>query len=152
MEILRFNRDRSNEYKNFIRKYNNVAEFNTLNINTFGVGEKEIFLVVEKGKIRKYNILAYAIVQKDLKYLYIVNSISEEYKNDGTVIFISDFMVKEKMRNKGIGTKLAHYLINFIYLDKDIILQPDGDGNWFWRRFNFISDNISKKATLKMQK
>ena len=120
MEIVRFNRVNKGEYKKFIRKYNNVPEFNILNISNFNVGEKEIFLVIEKGLIKKYKILAYSIIEKDLKYLYIANSISEKYKNDGTVILISDFMVKKRLRRNGIGTKFAKYIIEEIFVDKNI--------------------------------
>ena len=38
------------------------------------------------------------------------------------------------------------------YEDKNIILQPDGDGNWFWKKFGFIPDNISKHLTLILQR
>lgn len=147
MEILRFNKDNYKDYKNFINKYNNSIEFVTLKINNFDIGQKEIFLVIKKSLINKYKILAYSIVEKDLKYLYIANSISESYNNDGTYIFISDFMVKVKARNKGIGTKLAEYLIYETFKDKKILLQPDEDGYWFWKKFNFKKDNISEKET-----
>ena len=147
MEILRFNKDSDKEYKSFINKYNDSKEFITLKINDFNIGQKEIFLVIQKSLIKKYKILAYSIVEKDFKYLYIANSISENYNNDGTYIFISDFMVKKRARNKGIGTKLAEHLINQIYKDKKILLQPDEDGYWFWKKFRFKSDNISEKET-----
>jgi len=152
MEIVRFNRVNKGEYKEFIRKYNNVPEFNILNISNFNVGEKEIFLVIEKGLIKKYKILAYSIIEKDLKYLYIANSISEKHKNDGTVILISDFMVKKRLRRNGIGTKFAKYIIEEIFVDKNIILQPDGDGYYFWKKFKFESDNISEKETWKIKR
>lgn len=147
MEIFEFNKSNSNEYRKFISQYNNIIEFQTLNIQTFNIGEKDIFLLVNKGIVKKYKILAYSIIEKDLKYLYMVYSISKKYQNNGTTIFVSDFMVNRKMRNKGIGTKLAKYLIDNIYIDKKIILQPDGDGNWFWKKFDFVSDKISKKMT-----
>ena len=59
MEILKFNKSNSNIYKEFINRYNKIIEFDILNIQTFNIGEKEIFLVVDKGIIRKYKILAY---------------------------------------------------------------------------------------------
>ncbi len=86
-----------------------------------------------------------------MKYLYIVNLISKKYENNGTTIFVSDFMVKKNLRNKGIGTKLAQYLIDYIYIDKNIILQPDGDGYWFWKKFGFEEDNESEKMTWKIK-
>lgn len=150
MEILRFNKSNSNNYRKFINKYNNIIEFDTLNIQNFNIGEKEIFLLVDKRIVRKYKILAYSIIEKELKYLYIVNLISKKYENNGTTIFISDFMVKKNLRNKGIGTKLAQYLIDYIYIDKNIILQPDGDGYWFWKKFGFEEDNESEKMTWKI--
>ena len=79
MEILKFNKSNSNIYKEFINRYNQIIEFDILNIQTFNIGEKEIFLVVDKGIIRKYKILAYAIIEKDLEYLYIVNSFYHLY-------------------------------------------------------------------------
>ena len=147
MQILKFNKDNSNEYRDFVNKYNNSKEFITLKINNFNVGEKEIFLVVKKGITKQYRIIAYSIIEKNLKYLYMANSISESYSNNGRYIFISDFMVERKARNNGIGTKLAEYLINEIYSNKNILLQPDEDGYWFWRKFGFHSDNISEKET-----
>ena len=60
-------------------------------------------------------------------------------------------MVKKNLRNKGIGTKLAQYLIDYIYIDKNIILQPDGDGYWFWKKFGFEEDNESEKMTWKIK-
>ena len=150
MEILGFNKSNSNNYRKFINKYNNIIEFDTLNIQNFNIGEKEIFLLVDKRIVRKYKILAYSIIEKELKYLYIVNLISKKYENNGTTIFISDFMVKKNLRNKGIGTKLAQYLIDYIYIDKNIILQPDGDGYWFWKKFGFEEDNESEKMTWKI--
>lgn len=150
MKILRFNKSNNNEYRKFIKKYN-IREFYTLSMQTFNIGEKEIFLIVDKGKLRKYKILAYAIIEKDLEYLYIVNSISKEYQNNGTIIFISDFMVRKNLRNKGIGTKFVQYLINHIYVEKNIILQPDEDGYWFWKKFNFENDNKSEKETWKIK-
>lgn len=152
MEILRFNKNNKDEYKKFIGKYNNVPEFNILDISNFNFGEKEIFLAIEKGIMKKYKILAYSIIEKDLKNFYIANSISEKYKNDGTVILISDFIVKEKLRRHGIGSEFAQYLIDEIFLDKDIILQPDGDGYEFWKRFGFETDNISEKETWKIER
>lgn len=147
MQILKFNKDNSNEYRDFVNKYNNSKEFITLKINNFNIGEKEIFLVVKKGLIKKYRILAYSIIEKNLKYLYMANLISESYSNNGRYVFISDFMVKRIARNNGIGTMLAQYLINEIYANKNILLQPDEDGYWFWEKFGFQSDNISEKET-----
>lgn len=43
MEILRFNKSNSNDYRKFINKYNNIIEFDTLNIQTFNIGEKKYF-------------------------------------------------------------------------------------------------------------
>ena len=151
MEILRFNKFNSDDYRKFINKQNNIIEFDTLNIQIFNIGEKEIFLLVNKGIVKKYKILAYSIIEKDLKYLYIVNLISKKYQNNGTTIFVSDFMVKKNLRNEGIGTKLAQYLIDYIYIDKNIILQPDGDGCWFWKKFGFEEDNESEKMTWKIR-
>lgn len=147
MEILKFNKNNGKEYREFIDKYNKKIKFETLDIQTFYGGDKEIFLFVDKGILRKYTILAYSIVEKNLKSLYRVNSISEKHNNDGTYVFISDFMVKTIERNKGIGTKLARYLIDEAFADKNIILQPDEDGYWFWKKFGFESDNISEKET-----
>lgn len=43
MEILKFNKSNSNIYKEFINRYNKIIEFDILNIQTFNIGEKEIF-------------------------------------------------------------------------------------------------------------
>lgn len=147
MKIISFNKENRNEYMNFIKQCKNSWEFRCLENNYFNVGDKEIFLVIEKGLCRKHNIVAYSIVEKDLRYLYKVNFISEIHKNDGNNIYIYDFMVRKESRNTGIGSKLAQYLINEIFIDKNIILQPDGDGHWFWKKFDFQQDNISKKET-----
>ena len=149
MEILKFNKINGNQYKEFIKKYNNVQEFDILNSQTFNVGEKEIFLVVEKGILNKNKILAYSIIQKDIEYSYIINSADKDYFNNETTICILDFMVREKSRNKGVGTKLAKYLMDYIYIDKDIILEPKGDGYWFWKKFNFEENKELQKTVWK---
>ena len=38
------------------------------------------------------------------------------------------------------------------YIKKNITLQPDRDGNWFWKKFGFIPDNISKSLTLILKR
>lgn len=68
------------------------------------------------------------------------------------MIYISDFMIDYLYRNQGNGKILANYIINDIYKDKDIILQPDGDGNWFWKEFGFVNDEISKHLTLILKR
>ena len=61
-------------------------------------------------------------------------------------------MIDYLFRNQGIGQYFARYILNEKYKDKNIILQPDGDGNWFWKKFGFIPDNISKHLTLILQR
>lgn len=53
MKFLKFNKSNGIIYKEFINRYNKIIEFAILNIQTFDIGEKEIFLVVDKGIIRK---------------------------------------------------------------------------------------------------
>lgn len=50
-------------------------------------------------------------------------------------------------RNQGIGKKLVRYIIDSEYKNRNIILQPDGNGYWFWKKFGFENDNISKHET-----
>lgn len=152
MEILKFDKEKKVKYNEFINKYNDLKEFMTLKINNFNVGDKEIYLVIKKNLFSKCKILAYSIIEKDLKYIYMANSISKKYSNDGSLIFISDFMVKRKLRNQGIGKMLARHIICEEYQNKDIILQPDEDGFWFWKKFGFINDNISEHETWIKQK
>lgn len=146
MKIIKYNYDTRTEYYKFIRKYNRSKFLNTLNIQTFSEG-KTIYLVVDKGFFRKYKIIGYVIIYESLHVICFSNDISSKYDGDKDTIFIADFMIDYKYRNEGIGTELAKYIINFEYKDKNIILKPDGDGNWFWKKFGFINDRISQHMT-----
>lgn len=92
---------------------------------------KKIFLIVEKGLLKKYKIIGYSIIYENLNLLYFSYDISKKCDRDLNTIFISDFMVDYFYRNQGIGKYLARYIIDKVYEGKNIILQPDGDGNWF---------------------
>lgn len=61
-------------------------------------------------------------------------------------------MIDLPYRNQGLGKYLENYIVNEVYKDKDIILQPDGDGNWFWKKFGFINDEISQHITLILKR
>lgn len=146
MKIIRYNYDTRIEYYKFIRKYNRSEFLSTLNIQTFSK-EKTIYLVIEKSILRKYKIIGYAIIYEDLHVICFSNDISKKYDRDINTIFIGDFMTDYSYRNKGIGKQLARYIINFEYKDKNIILQPVDDGNWFWKKFGFVNDEISQHMT-----
>lgn len=146
MEIIKYNYDTKIEYSIFTRKYNKSKLLSTLNIQTFSK-EKTIYLVIEKSILRKYKIIGYAIIYENLHVICFSNGISKKYDGDINTIFIGDFMIDYSYRNKGIGKQLARYIINFEYKDKNIILQPDGDGNWFWKKFGFVNDGISQHIT-----
>ena len=107
---------------------------------------------MEKGFLKKYKTIGYSIVYEDLHTICFSNDISKKYDRDSNTIFISDFMIDYFYQNQGIGKYLARYIIDKVYEDKNIILQPDGDGNWFWKKFGFIPDNISKHLTLILQR
>lgn len=151
MDIIKYDYNSKIEYSSFIRKYNKSKYLNTLNIQTFSKGKK-IFLVVEKTIFYRYKIIGYAIIYEDLHVICYSNNISKKYDEDDETIFISDFMIDYPYRNQGIGKYLGNYIINEVYKDKTIILQPDGDGNWFWKKFGFVSDNISKRLTLVLKR
>lgn len=151
MEIRQYDYDTRIEYSNFIRKYNKSKCLNTLNNQTFFKGKK-IYLVVEKLLFNKYKIIGYTIVYEKLHVLCFSNNISEIYDEDTNTIFISDFMIDYLFQRQGIGQFLARYILDEVYKDKKIILQPDGDGNLFWKKFGFIPDNISKHLTLILQR
>lgn len=146
MKIIKYNYDTRIEYSKFIRKYNKSKFLSTLNIQTFSK-EKTIYLVIEKSILRGYKIIGYAIIYENLHVICFSNDISKKYDGDINTIFIGDFMIDYSYRNKGIGKQLARYIINFEYKDKNIILQPDGDGNWFWKKFGFVNDEISQHIT-----
>ncbi len=151
MEIKEFNYNIRLQYSDFIRKYNKSRCLSSLNIQTFSKGKK-IFLILEKGFFKKYKIIGYSIVYEELHTICFSNDISKKYDEDTNTIFISDFMIDYLFRNQGIGQYFARYILNEKYKDKNIILQPDGDGNWFWKKFGFIPDNISKHLTLILQR
>lgn len=150
-EIKEFNYNMKSQYSKFIRKYNKSKCLSSLNVQTFSK-KKKIFLIVEKGFLKKYKIIGYSIIYENLNLLYFSNDISKKYDRDLNTIFISDFMVDYFYRNQGIGKYLARYIIDKVYEGKNIILQPDGDGNWFWEKFGFIPDNISNHLTLILQR
>ena len=151
MKIKEFNYNMRLQYSEFIRKYNKSKCLSSLNIQTFSK-DKKIFLILEKGFFKKYKIIGYSIVYQDLHTICFSNDISKKYDRDSNTIFISDFMIDYFYRNQGIGKYLARYIIDKVYKDKNIILQPDGDGYWFWKKWDFVSDNISKHVTWILQR
>lgn len=151
MDIIEYDYNTRIEYSKFIRKYNKSKYLNTLNIQTFSKGKK-IFLVIEKTILYRYKIVGYAIVYGDLHVMCYSNNISKKYDGDDENIFVSDFMIDYPYRNQGIGKFLAKYILDEVYKDKNIILQPDGDGNWFWKKFGFVHDKISQHTTLILKK
>ncbi len=102
----------------------------TLNTQTFSKGKK-IYLVLETGFLKKYKIIGYTIIYEDLNIIYYSNNISKKYNGESNTIFISDFMIDYVYRKQGAGKLLARHIIEEVYKDKNIILQPDGDGYWF---------------------
>ena len=150
MEIKEYDSNTRVEYSVFVKKFNKSNCMSTLNIQTFSKGKK-IFLLIEQGFFRKYKIIGYTIIYEDLQLCFF-NNISEKYDGDSNTIFISDFMIDYPYRNKGIGKYFAKYIIDEVYKQKNITLQPDGDGNWFWKKFGFIPDNISKSLTLILKR
>lgn len=146
MEIIEYNYDTRIQYSDFIRKYNKSKYLHTLNTQTFSKGKK-IYLVLETGFLKKYKIIGYTIIYEDLNIIYYSNNISKKYNGESNTIFISDFMIDYVYRKQGAGKLLARHIIEEVYKDKNIILQPDGDGYWFWIKFGFQNDNISKHET-----
>ncbi|MCI8482307.1 MAG: hypothetical protein HFJ27_04455 [Clostridia bacterium] len=151
MEIKQYDFSSRVEFAHFIKKYKMKKRLDTLN-NTSLVEGKKIFLVLERGFFKKYKIIGYTIINEKVDAICIVNKINEEYCERQDVIYISDFMIDYLYQNQGNGKILANYIINDIYKDKDIILQPDGDGNWFWKELGFVNDEISKHLTLILKR
>ena len=54
---------------------------------------KKIFLIVEKGFLKKYKIIGYSIIYEDLHVICFSNVLSEKYDVDTNTIFIADFMI-----------------------------------------------------------
>lgn len=146
MEIKQYDSTSRVEFTHFIEKYKVKKRLNTLN-NTSLIEGKRIFLVLEKGFLKKYKIIGYAIVNEELHAICIANQVSQKYAKDRNTIYISDFIIDYLYRNQGKGKTLANYILNDIYKDKDIILQPKCDGNWFWKKFGFVNDKTSKHIT-----
>jgi GNAT superfamily N-acetyltransferase len=146
VEIIEYNYDTRIQYSNFIRKYNKSKCLHTLNRQTFSIGKK-IYLVLKPGFLKKYKIIGYTIIYEDLNIIYYSNDISKKYNGESNTIFISDFIIDHAYRKQGTGKLLARYLIEDVYKYKNIILQPDRDGYWFWIKFGFQNDNISKHET-----
>lgn len=151
MEICKYDYNSKIEYSRFIRKYNKSKYMSTLNIQTFSKG-KNIYLLMDKNFFQKKVIIGYAIIYEDLHVICYANDVSQKYDGDSKIIFISDFMIDLPYRNQGLGKYLENYIVNEVYKDKDIILQPDGDGNWFWKKFGFINDEISQHITLILKR
>lgn len=141
--------DHNNRMELFEMKKNakNISEFSYLRLNTtLEENFKKFFLLLQHGRIVKNKIIAYAIIYDDMKIANLTNQISSEYIGTNS-IFISDMMVKDSKKRKGFGKKLAEYIIYEKYSDKNIILQPDGEGFYFWKKFDFTRDNISERNT-----
>lgn len=152
MEIKEFDYCNKDVYFEIIRKYNKGKELNILNNIAFTIKSRKIFLLLENGIIRKYKVIGYAIIDDDLKMISIVDNINKIYVNEENSIYITDFMIRSVYRSRGIGKYFANYIINDIYKHKNIILQPDGDGYWFWKKFGFADDKISKHTTWILKK
>lgn len=146
MNILQFDEKTFYKYKQLINHYND-KEFECLEYQTILDNKKEIYLVIEKGIIKKYKILAYSIIDKDIKIMRMVCNMNEKYDLLLNGIYITDFMVKKKSRNKGIGKYLANHILEDIYYKNTILLQPVEDGFWFWKKYKFENDKISKHET-----
>ena len=151
MEIKQYNYDTKVEYSKFVRKYNKSKQLKILSSIKFIKG-KNIFLILKRGIFRKYIIIGYTIIDEDMRIIYFRDEINEKYIKNDNIIYITDFMIDYLYRNQGIGKKFANYIINGIYENKNIILQPKGDGNWFWKKFGFVEDNISKRLTLILKR
>lgn len=151
MEIRKYDYNSKIEYSSFIRKYNRSKCLSTLNFQTISKGKK-IYLLVDKSFFQKNIIIGYAIIYEDLHVICNVNDVNQKYDGDSKTIFISDFMIDLPYRNQGLGKYLENYVVNEVYKDKDIILQPDGDGNWFWKKFSFVNDEISQHTTLILKR
>lgn len=147
MEIKEFNYKNKNEFADIVTKYNNIREFYILTSRLINVDDRTIFLVLKKGILKKYKILAYAIVDENIELICKCNNINEEYTNQKRIICITDFIVRYTKRKMGIGNTLAKYILEKRYAKADVILQPDGDGYSFWKKFGFENDNISKHET-----
>ncbi len=146
MEIRQYNYKDTTVYSKFIRRYNKSKYLDTLNIQTLFKGKK-IYLMIEKKIFNRYKIIGYAIIYEELYVLALDENISTKYNGDTNTIYISDFMIDYMYRKQENGKVLAKYILEDLYRDKNIILQPDGDGYWFWNKFGFENDNISKHET-----
>lgn len=147
LEIKEYDYNNRKEFIEMKKNFKNIPEFSYLTITTLSEKNfKKIFLIVEHGKIIKNKIIAYAIIYDDMKLTNEANQISSEYIGTNS-IFIVDFMVKKNKKRKGFGKKLANYIINESYSGKNILLQPQGEGGVFWKKFGFVKDNISTKNT-----
>lgn len=147
MGIIHFTKNEEKEWREFIREYNNVPEFDILKGTTFHSKQKEIFLIIEKGWIRKYKLIAYCIIEKELKDFTFLNMIDKSYESVNNTVYLTDFMVRISKRKQGVGKQFAEYILNEICKDKDVILNPDEDGYWFWKKFGFVDDEISEHKT-----
>ena len=88
MKIIEYNYDTRIEYSRFIKKYNKSKW-----LDTFFSKGKKIFLIVEKGFLKKYKIIGYSIIYEDLHVICFSNVLSEKYDVDTNTIFIADFMI-----------------------------------------------------------
>lgn len=145
MEIKEFNYNTRLEYLEFIDKCKKSKCLSLLNTQTFSEGRR-IFLILEKNLFKKYIIIGYSIIYEDLHLMCLSNNISEKYDGDFNTVFIFDFMIDFLYRKQGYGKALAKYIIENVYENKNIILQPDDDGFWFWKKFGFVDDNVSKNT------
>lgn len=147
MEIIEFNTNNKKEFTDIVKKYNNIKEFHILTSRLINLDGRTIFLVLKKGILRKYRILGYTIIDQNISLMCRCNNMDEIYAKKDRIICITDFIVRKTERGKGIGSTLAKYILEKRYPKKDIVLQPQGDGYWFWKKFGFEKDNISKDET-----
>jgi len=147
MEIRKFNLENIKEFSDIVKKYNNVKEFDILTSRLMNLDGRTIFLLLKKGRLKKYKILGYTIIDQNMSLICRCNNMDEVYLNKDRIICITDFIIRKTERGKGIGKALAKYILEECYSEKDIVLQPHEDGYWFWQKFGFKDDGISKHET-----
>lgn len=91
--------------------------------------EEECYLLIKKKEIIGYCKIKNVNRGKDEETHNI------EIDNEDKII--CDFYINPKKRKKGYGTILAKYILKLLD-NKKIILHPDLDGIWFWKKFKFI--------------
>ena len=157
LEIVIFSPDNFFKYREYIHNIALPPEFYILS-GQKRLSSKTIYLLkVTETRKRLFSkctvpiLIGYCIMfdSRCYKRSLGIYDIPEEIVAENPVV-LSDFMIAEKYRGKGIGKQFAHYILNEVYAKDRICLHAVDDGLFFWDKFGF--EDVDGSNSMKILK